>query len=226
MVHTFRFLGDFCHAASVILFLVIVGVKGNGAGISLKTQYMFLLVFFLRYLDLFTTFYNWYNSLMKLFFILSTLGIIIILKKVEPAKSTYSPSQDSLNHYNFITAGGIFGMAIHLLGSGAINVRGSSGQEFEVHLDHMSLLAFFWTFSVCLEPMAMLPQLYIFRKNRLVGRDIRATIALMGIYRFFYLGFWGYRAAAADDFKHHYLLYASGILQCLTYIDFFLYHWR
>jgi hypothetical protein len=136
MMHTFRLLGDFFHVLSVILFLVIVGIKGNGAGISLKTQYIFFLVFLLRYLDIFTEFYSWYNTLMKLFFILATTGIIGILKRVEPAKSTYSPTQDSANHWNLIMIGAIAGMVIHLVGSGVVNIRGSSGQEFEVHFEH------------------------------------------------------------------------------------------
>lgn len=225
MMHTFRLLGDFFHAASIILFLVIVGVKGNGAGVSLKSQYLFLLTFFLRYLDLFTKFYNWYNTLMKIFFILTTMGIVFILRRVEPAKSTYSPTQDSVSHWNLIMAAAIAGMVIHLVGSGVVDIRGSSGQEFEVHFEHYSWLSFFWTFSVCLEPLAMLPQLYIFRKNRLISRDIRTAIVFMGIYRLCYLLFWGFRAASVEHFQHHYLLYTSGIVQCLTYIDFCLYHW-
>jgi hypothetical protein len=136
MMHTFRLLGDFFHAASIIIFLVIVGVKGNGAGISLKSQYLFLLTFFLRYLDMLTTFYNWYNTLMKLFFILTTVGIIAILRRVEPAKSTYSPSQDSVPHWNLLMAAAIAGMVIHLVGGGVVDIRGSSGQEFEVHFEH------------------------------------------------------------------------------------------
>ena len=141
MIHTLSLIGDFFHATSIILFLVIVWIKGNGSGVSIKTHYIFLLTFFLRYLDLFTTFYNWYNSLMKVFFILSTTVVILVLRYVEPAKSTYSPSQDSMSHWNLIMMAAVAGMVIHLVGSGVVDIKGKSGQEFEVHFEHYRCVA-------------------------------------------------------------------------------------
>jgi hypothetical protein len=89
-----------------------------------------------RYLDVVTTFYNWYNTLMKLFFFASTISIIFIMTKKEPAKSTYSPTLDAVNHLNLVIAGALTGMVIHLVGSGVVDIKGSSGQEFEVHFEH------------------------------------------------------------------------------------------
>lgn len=39
------------------------------AGISLKTQELYLVVFIARYLDLFTNFHSLYNSVMKVFYL-------------------------------------------------------------------------------------------------------------------------------------------------------------
>ena len=229
MLHVWRMLGDGMHALSVLMFLVIVGVKGNGSGISLKSQVLYLLVFMSRYLDLFTTFYSWYNTLMKVFFLGCTVTMISILVNVEPARSTYSMAQDSCNHWNLVIGSAVFAMIIHLVGSGVVDIKGGSGQEFEVHLEHYSWLSYLWTFSVCLEPLAMVPQLYIFFKNRLLNRDIRLAIFFMGVYRIFYLCFWVFRArvvSQAPDQRHHLLLYFSGGMQVLVYFDFFVYHWR
>ena len=228
MIHGWRLFGDIMHAIGVVLFLVIVGVKGNGSGVSLKSQVLYLLVFVARYADLLTSFYSWYNTLMKLFFFSSTLGIVLILRHVEPAKSTYSPSQDSYQHWNLVTYAGIFAMLIHLIGSGVVDIKGGSGQEFEVHLEHYSWMSYFWTFSIVLEPLAMIPQLYIFLKNRLLNMEIRAAIFFVGSYRLFYLFFWIFRARSVTNgsVRHHYLLYICSGLQVATYLDFFIYHFK
>lgn len=136
MIHLFRLLGDYLHAASILVILVIVGSKGNGFGISLKSHYLYLAVFCLRYLDLFQAFYSTYNFMMKLYFIATTTGVIYFLTRVEPAKSTYSPVQDSVNHWTLLFGAATAGLVIHLVGSGVVDIKGSSGQEFEVHLQH------------------------------------------------------------------------------------------
>ena len=59
MIHGWRLFGDIMHAIGVVLFLVIVGVKGNGSGVSLKSQVLYLLVFVARYADLLTSFCGW-----------------------------------------------------------------------------------------------------------------------------------------------------------------------
>jgi len=50
------------------------------AGISFKTQALYVTVFVSRYLDLFTTFISLYNFVMKLFFIGSSIYILYLMK--------------------------------------------------------------------------------------------------------------------------------------------------
>ena len=208
------------------MFLAIVGIKGNASGISLKSHTLYLLVFVARYVDLFITFFSWYNTIMKVFYIATTLTIIAIVLNVEPAKSTYSAAQDSVRHWNLVVGVAVFATLIHLVGGGVLNIKGSSGQEFEVHFENYSGLLLLWTFSVCLEPLAMIPQLYIFFKNRLLNKDVRIAILLMGLYRIFYISFWISRAVSKEQMEHHFLLYFTAVVQVLTYVDFFIYHWR
>jgi hypothetical protein len=53
-------------------------------GLSCKTQELYLIVFCVRYLDLFMYFISLYNTFMKLFFISSTAFIIYLMKFKKP----------------------------------------------------------------------------------------------------------------------------------------------
>ena len=50
------------------------------AGISRKTQELYLLVFVLRYLDLFTNFFSLYNTVMKVVYITASAGILYLMR--------------------------------------------------------------------------------------------------------------------------------------------------
>ena len=51
---------------------------------SIRTQELYLIVFVTRYLDLFTTYYSLYNSLMKILYISATSYIVYMVKYTEP----------------------------------------------------------------------------------------------------------------------------------------------
>jgi len=53
------------HLLSFLVLLFKVHGSRSVAGISLKTQELYALVFITRYLDLFWNFYSLYNSIMK-----------------------------------------------------------------------------------------------------------------------------------------------------------------
>ena len=53
-------------------------------GLSCKTQEMYLLVFCIRYMDLFMYFVSMYNTCMKIFFISSTAFIIYLMRFRKP----------------------------------------------------------------------------------------------------------------------------------------------
>lgn len=72
------------------------------SGISLKTQELYVIVFLTRYLDLFTRFHSFYNTVMKLVFIGTSLSIVWYMKFHKVVKQTYSKDQDTLRHYFLI----------------------------------------------------------------------------------------------------------------------------
>ena len=79
MLNFFRLAGDFCHVVSILILILRIRVSKNAMGISMKTQELYLLVFVSRYLDLFTTFYSLYNTVMKLLYISSTAYILYLV---------------------------------------------------------------------------------------------------------------------------------------------------
>lgn len=199
------------------------------AGVSRKAQKLYLLVFLSRYLDIFTTYYSFYNSAFKIFFLVSTAAILYGLCYVEPAKSTYSASQDRFVYWHALVPAGVVAFLVHFLGSG-VSVEISDGgleMHYSVHIDgHFDVVELLWTFSICLEPMAMLPQLAIFYRNRNLNTELCVGIGCMGVYRFLYILNWVYRAHHEPHYKHHVLVYMAGVLQVLFYSDFFYYQSR
>jgi ER lumen protein retaining receptor len=175
---------------------------------------LYLIVYLARYLDLFTTIYSFYNSLVKIFYIVSTASIVRILRCSEAAQSTYSPAHDSFEHWKYLLIPSvIIGFLTHLIGSGY--------EDF----DYMECL---WTISIYLESVTMLPQLIMFRSDRFVkenrgdARDeILLPIFLFGIHRGFYILNWIYRANTERNYRHHWVVFFCGCLQVLLYSQFF-----
>ena len=104
MLNVFRLAGDLSHVVSIVLLLLRLRVAQNAIGISMKTQEIYLIVFVARYLDLFTTFYSVYNSVMKVLYICATAYILYMVRRTEPFKTNYDQSQDSFLHWKFAVA--------------------------------------------------------------------------------------------------------------------------
>ena len=100
---------------------------------------MYLLVFVTRYLDLFTNFVSYYNSIMKVFFIISTtltVSLVYFFKfKKKPASY-----RDKFRVEFLLIPAGILAFFVN--------------QEY-------SVMEIFWTFSIYLEAVAILPQLFM-----------------------------------------------------------------
>jgi ER lumen protein retaining receptor len=80
-MNIFRFLGDLSHLASIIILLHKIQQSRSCRGISFKTQFLYLIVFLTRYVDLLTgPFASVYNTLMKLFFIGSTAYTLYLMR--------------------------------------------------------------------------------------------------------------------------------------------------
>lgn len=175
----------------------------------MRTHELFLLVFVTRYLDLFTTFYSLYNSVMKILYIGTTASIIYMIKYQEPICSSYDKSQDTFLHWKFAVA--------PCAGISLITTLLGNGFKF-------SILELLWTFSIYLESIAILPQLIVLQRYREVENLTGNYIFFMGAYRAFYILNWIYRSYNEPYYHHHYVVYFCGVLQTLLYADFFYYY--
>jgi ER lumen protein retaining receptor len=82
-------------------------VHGSGcrcAGVSRKTQELYLLVFVARYLDLFTDYVSLYNSVMKVVFITSSAAIVWYMRRHPQVRRTYDKEQDTFRHSVLVAA--------------------------------------------------------------------------------------------------------------------------
>ena len=78
-MNVFRLFGDLSHLLAIVLLLMKIWKTRSCAGISGKSQILFLVVFVSRYLDLFTSFISIYNTVMKMFFIASAAGTVYLM---------------------------------------------------------------------------------------------------------------------------------------------------
>ncbi|CAJ1949951.1 unnamed protein product [Cylindrotheca closterium] len=198
-----------------VLMLLKMAKRGNASVISLKAQELYLVVYLARYLDVFTTWYSLYNTAMKIFYIFATALIVCTLRSGESWHTSYSPSHDSFRHWKFLAIPVFFlASVVHLYGS---------------QLAGFSFMEMLWTYSICLEAVAMWPQLVMFKDDTILKEnqgDLKAEILwpifLFGIYRAFYILSWIYRANTdTRGYRHHPLTYICAVIQVLLYSSFF-----
>lgn len=79
-----RLFADQMHLLSFIIIIYKLLNQKNCDKVSLKTQEIYLVVFCIRYIDLFMYFIGYYNSIMKILFISSTVLIILIMRFGKP----------------------------------------------------------------------------------------------------------------------------------------------
>merc|ERR1712216_648046 len=136
-MNIFRFFGDMTHLCSILVLLLKINATKSCAGVSLKTQELYLAVFLTRYLDLLYSYISLYNTCMKLIFIGSSSCIIRYMREHKVVSQTYDSAQDTFRVVFLV--GPCFVLAVLV------------NHEF-------TLTEVLWTFSIYLEAVAILPQ--------------------------------------------------------------------
>ena len=206
-MNIFRLAGDLSHVISIFILLLRLVAKRQANGISLKTQELFLVVFVCRYLDLFTTYYSLYNSVMKILYIVSTGYIVYMIRYKDTFRTSYDHSHDSFLHIKF----GVVPMAC--LAVLTMLVR----QSFDI-------IEVLWTFSIYLEAIAIIPQLIVLQRFREVENLDGHYIFFLGAYRGLYILNWIYRSYYEQYYHHNWIVYIAGAIQTMLYADFFYYY--
>uniref|UniRef100_A0A452I4I0 ER lumen protein-retaining receptor n=1 Tax=Gopherus agassizii TaxID=38772 RepID=A0A452I4I0_9SAUR len=195
-MNIFRLTGDLSHLAAIIILLLKIWKTRSCAGISGKSQLLFALVFTTRYLDLFTSFISLYNTSMKLIYVACSYATVYLIYM--KFKATYDGNHDTFRvEFLVVPVGGL---------------------SFLVNHD-FSPLEILWTFSIYLESVAILPQLFMISKTGEAETITTHYLFFLGLYRALYLINWIWRYYFEGFFDL--IAVVAGVVQTILYCDFF-----
>ncbi|XP_058005873.1 ER lumen protein-retaining receptor isoform X2 [Hevea brasiliensis] len=159
-MNIFRLAGDMTHLASVLVLLLKIHTIKSCAGISLKTQELYAIVFATRYLDIFTDFISLYNTTMKLIFLGSSFSIVWYMRNHKIVNRSYDKAQDTFRHYFLILPCLLLALVVN---------------------EKFTFKEVMWTFSIYLEAVAILPQLVLLQRTRNIDNLTGQYVFLLGL---------------------------------------------
>lgn len=196
-MNIFRLLADFSHLVSIFTLLHKMKSSSSCSGLSFKSQVLYLIVFVTRYLDLFWSFTeSMYNTTFKILFIGSSAYIIYLM--LHDYKPTHDPNTDTFK-------------VQYLFGFSALLAI--------LYPNAYTVSEILWTFSIWLESVAILPQLFMLQRTGEADTITTHYLFALGLYRALYIPNWMYRYFVESWF--HPIPVVAGILQTLLYSDFF-----
>lgn len=184
--------------AKAILLTKILWFR-NCTGVSGKTQILYTLVFAARYLDLASSYYTSpvNVTLTKLSLLLMTYSIVLSIYFF------YYESYESKHDK--------FRLELLILPSLVLALLANYGIEIS---------DVFWAFSVYLEAMAIIPQLYFCSKAKKIDNSVYYYVLLLTLYKSFHI--------MNEMYNHFYMSthfdrisLAAGVIQLMFYCDFF-----
>jgi len=169
-----------------------------------------------------TTFDSSYNSILKIYYITATVGVIGAIRCTEPIKSHYNYEQDSFPHWKYCAAP-CFGIAmvVHLMGSGREHYLDLGTNLYMNPAD-----GYFRTVSIFLESISNLPQLVVLRRYRLVEKWTDCFLLLLGTYKAWYIMDWWYSFTYERHYWQYYEVYLCEVVQILVFGDYFCQYCR
>lgn len=195
-MNLFRFIGDSMHLASIIILLLKIRKTNSASGISWNSQLLYLIVFLSRYLDLFAGhFINLYLVIMKLLYIGTSAYVLYLMKKLH---FTWDASKDRFPTHFLLLGSAIAAILFH--------------EEF-------SILELFWAFSIWLEAVAIMPQLYVVQMTGECETITSHYLFALGAYRAMYIPNWIYKYMMNE--RVHWISVMAGLIQTALYSDFF-----
>jgi len=200
-MNIFRLLGDLSHLASIFILLAKMRSSSSASGISFKSQFLYLIVYITRYLDLlwnnpFKSPLALYNTVFKIVFIAAQVYTIYLM--LNDYKPTHDPNQDTFK-------------VEYLLGGAAV-----MGILFPPKYELGEML---WAFSLWLESVSILPQLFMLQRTGDAETITTHYLFALGAYRALYIPNWIWRYFTETHFEAIPVL--AGIVQTVLYSDFF-----
>ncbi|KAK4214498.1 ER lumen protein retaining receptor domain containing protein [Rhypophila sp. PSN 637] len=199
-LNLFRIAGDFSHLASIGILLHKILQLKSCSGISFKSQCLYMLVYITRYLDLLST-KSIYNVIFKILF-LGSQGYIIYLM-ANAYKPTNDPTLDTFRVQYLLAGAAVLAILV----------------PYEYTFWEIS-----WAFSIWLESVAILPQLFMLQRTGEAETITTHYIFALGLYRALYIPNWIYRYYTEHGHKNYHfdwIAVTAGIIQTVLYSDFF-----
>jgi len=195
-MNIFRLLGDLAHLASIFILIHKIQTTRSCRGISFKTQELYVAVFLTRYLDLLWNYVSLYNEAMKVFFIASSCYIVYLMRvKFRP---TNDPSIDTFRTEFIVGPAFLLGLV------------------FNYEFIPSEIL---WSFSIFLESVAILPQLFLLQRTGEAETITTHYLAALGAYRALYIPNWILRYWTEGNVDVIAVL--AGLVQTGLFADFF-----
>ena len=191
--------GDAMHALSKALLIRRIVKTHSCAGISLKTQLLYVFVYITRYAYIFWHFASWYDLCLKIYYFVSSFYTIYLI--AFRYHDSYQQLLDKLPIIYVIIPSYVIGLII-----------ARPWTPVEV----------FWAGSLFLEGFALLPQFYMLQLSRNIDSFTADYIATFGSYRAFYLVNWIYNLIVGGEVIWIFLI--TGSIQTLMFSQFF-YYW-
>ncbi|BFZ55583.1 endoplasmic reticulum retention protein [Savitreella phatthalungensis] len=195
-MNPFRFVADVSHLVSIFLLIHQMRISRSCAGISFKSQALYMLVYVSRYIDLLWEFVSVYNSLMKVFFI-AAQGYILFLMRVK-----FRPTNDMKID--------TFRVRYILAGAGVASL---------IFTYRYTPAEVVWSFSIWLESVAILPQLLLVQRTGEAENVTTHYLFALGIYRGLYVPNWIWRYVSENHLDP--IAIFAGLIQTALYADFF-----
>ncbi|KAL7620312.1 hypothetical protein AAE478_009306 [Parahypoxylon ruwenzoriense] len=172
-------------------------------GVSMITQVFYAIVFCTRYTDFFRETSSW-NYFFKLFYILSSFYIIVIMRWLFPRTREREISWK-------------LGAAV-LMGSLFISPFAMLMSESK---ERWGFFTWMYDFSLILESVCVLPQLLLLRQTTVPTVIDSFYLLTLGSYRALYILNWIWRELDVNDRKPNAVSIVFGVIQTALYVDFF-----
>merc|ERR1712023_564117 len=195
-MNIFRLAGDMSHLLAIMLLLAKIWKSKSVVGLSGKSQVLYFIVFLTRYLDLFSVYISLYDTVMKIIYLSGSLVTCYFI--YSKFKSTHNRDDDKFRMIFIIVP--------------------AAGMAALVHHD-FTVMELFWTFSVYLEAVAIMPQLQMIAETGEAEVITSHYLFFLGLYRALYIVNWYYRYTQEGMFDR--IAVVAGCVQTVLYMDFF-----
>lgn len=184
------------HLFAIIILLLKIWTTRSCAGISGKSQVLFALTFIARYLDIVINYVSIYNTVMKIIYLAASIATVYFM--YVKFKATYDHNHDTFRLEFLLVPAFVLSLIIN--------------HEF-------SFIEVMWTFSIYLESVAILPQLFMVSKTGEAETITSHYLFMLGSYRALYIVNWVYRYYTEGFYDI--IATIAGIIQTVLYCDFF-----